>query len=113
MKNKSQKWIKLEKTTSQYGVTMSNLTCTHINPQRDYVRVLDEARTYRTAQELYGVHNPTVTSLRKLEYLGYIRRYTQPKYLVENYAGCDIVAARKIWWKTTFKGNKLLHSIGL
>lgn len=94
---------------SCYGGGHSNLTVKRPNASRKYVKHLLAARySYVDNKTMYpGIKNPMVADCNTLTALGYMEKVSVPEAM--NKYGLP----RKIWWKTTAKGCKLLRSLGL
>jgi len=93
----------------------SNLNLKNATADKAYIKRLAKCKTYATDKDIYpGIKNPLKDDLVSLWKLGYVERYTMPKYMKKEIWGeTEYNHASRIWWKTTRKGNALLKKLGI
>ena len=99
----------------QFAPYGSDIRCTKPTKDRVYVRILAACRgKFVTIFQVFpGVKNPDRYELITLQKLGYLQRYTQPEYVTRWSDKGGVLAARKVWFKTTPKGEELLRKVGV
>lgn len=93
----------------------SDIRCTRPTKDREYVRILAACRgKFLTVKHIFpNVENPSRYELITLQKLGYLQRYTQPEYVTARWRDGKPRDARKVWFKTTPKGEELLRKVGV
>lgn len=93
----------------------SDIRCTRPTKDREYVRILAVCRgKFLTVKHIFpNVENPSRYELITLQKLGYLQRYTQPEYVTARWRDGKPRDARKVWFKTTPKGEELLRKVGV
>ena len=99
----------------QFAPYGSDIRCTRPTKDRMYVRILAACRgKFMTVFQVFpGIKNPDRYELITLQKLGYLERYTQPEYVTRWSDKGGVLAARKVWFKTTPKGEELLRKVGV
>ena len=99
----------------QFAPYGSDIRCTKPTKDRVYVRILAACRgKFVTIFQVFpGVKNPDRYELITLQKLGYLQRYTQPEYVTRWSDKGGVLAARKVWFMTTPKGEELLRKVGV
>lgn len=99
----------------QFAPYGSDIRCTRPTKDREYVRILAACRgKFVTIFQVFpGIKNPDRYELITLQKLGYLERYTQPEYVTRWSDKGGVLAARKVWFKTTPKGEELLRKVGV
>ena len=99
----------------QFAPYGSDIRCTKPTKDRMYVRILAACRgKFVTIFQVFpGIKNPDRYELITLQKLGYLERYTQPEYVTRWSDKGGVLAARKVWFKTTPKGEELLRKVGV
>ena len=99
----------------QFAPYGSDIRCTRPTKDRMYVRILAACRgKFMTIFQIFpGVKNPDRYELITLQKLGYLERYTQPEYVTRWSDKGGVLAARKVWFMTTPKGEELLRKVGV
>jgi len=93
----------------------SDIRCTRPTKDREYVRILAACRgKFLTVKHIFpNVENPSRYELITLQKLGYLQRYTQSEYVTRWSKDGSVLEARKVWFKTTPKGEELLRKVGV
>lgn len=93
----------------------SDIRCTRPTKDREYVRILKVCRgKFLTVKHIFpNVENPSRYELITLQRLGYLQRYTQDEYVTRYGSEGKPLEARKVWFKTTPKGEELLRKVGV
>lgn len=93
----------------------SDIRCTRPTKDREYVRILRVCRgKFLTVKHIFpNVKNPSRYELITLQRLGYLQRYTEDKYVISRWRDGKVREARKVWFKTTPKGEELLREVGV
>ena len=99
----------------QFAPYGSDIRCTKPTKDRMYVRILAACRgKFVTIFQVFpGIKNPDRYELITLQKHGYLERYTQPEYVTRWSDKGGVLAARKVWFKTTPKGEELLRKVGV
>ncbi|MCR5224902.1 MAG: hypothetical protein K6C34_02360 [Alphaproteobacteria bacterium] len=93
----------------------SDIRCTRPTKDREYIRILKVCRgKFLTVKHIFpNVKNPDRYELITLQRLGYLQRYTEDKYVLSRWRDGKVREARKVWFKTTPKGEELLRKVGV